>query len=59
MKKNTAPIYQIKVALQYINPPIWRRIEVPGDIKLGKLHRILQVAMGWSDSHLHAFRRGT
>ena len=58
MKKNTAPIYQIKVALQYTNPPIWRRIEVPGDIKLGKLHRILQVAMGWCDSHLHTFRIG-
>lgn len=58
MKMNTAPIYQIKLALQYINPPVWRRIEVPGDIRLGKLHRILQSAMGWSDSHLHAFRIG-
>lgn len=58
MKKNTAPICQIKVALRYVNPPVWRRIEVPGDIKLGKLHRILQVAMGWGDSHLHAFRIG-
>jgi len=58
MSKSKTPIYRIKVTLRHIAPPIWRRIEVPGDIKLGKLHRILQVAMGWYDSHLHAFRVG-
>jgi len=51
-------IYRIKVTLKHIEPPVWRRIEVPSDIKLGKLHRILQVTMGWTDSHLHAFRVG-
>lgn len=49
-------IYQIKVTLRHSHPPIWRRIEVPADTKLGKLHRILQTSMGWTDSHLHAFR---
>lgn len=49
-------IYQIKITLKHSRPPIWRRIQVTGDTKLGKLHRILQVAMGWTDSHLHAFR---
>jgi hypothetical protein len=51
----TADIYQIKVTLKHSKPPIWRRIQVSGDISLGKLHRILQVVMGWSDSHLHQF----
>ncbi len=51
-------IYQLKVTLKGIRPPIWRRIQVPGDINLGKLHRILQVVMGWSDSHLHLFTSG-
>jgi len=51
-------IYQIKITLKHSRPPIWRRIQVTGDTKLGKLHRILQVAMGWTDSHLHAFRAG-
>ncbi len=51
-------IYQIKVTLRHIRPPIWRRIQVPADIKLGKLHHILQATMGWTDSHLHAFRVG-
>ncbi len=49
-------IYRIHVSLRYIEPPIWRRIEVPADTRLGRLHRILQTVMGWTDSHLHAFR---
>jgi hypothetical protein len=36
-------------------PTIWRRLLVPGDIKLSKLHLIFQVAMGWENYHLHAF----
>jgi hypothetical protein len=51
-------IYQIKITLKHIRPPIWRRLQVPADIKLGKLHRVLQAAMGWYDAHLHAFRVG-
>lgn len=58
MKTTKAPIYQIKITLRYIEPPIWRRIEVPADTKLGKLHKVLQTTMGWADSHLHAFRAG-
>lgn len=58
MSKSKTPIYRIKVTLRYVAPPIWRRIEVPADVKLGRLHRILQVVMGWTDSHLHAFRVG-
>lgn len=48
-------IYQIKVTLSDSKPPIWRRIEVPEDIRLDKLHTVLQIAMGWTDSHLHQF----
>lgn len=58
MSKSTAPIYRIKVTLRHVAPPVWRRIEVPGDIKLGKLHRVLQIAMGWTDTHLHSFDAG-
>jgi hypothetical protein len=58
MKASKAPVYRIKVVLRHVSPQVWRRVEVPGDIKLGKLHRVLQVAMGWTDSHLHAFRAG-
>ena len=51
-------VYQVKVTLQYIDPPVWRRIQVPGDIKLGRLHRVLQAVMGWEDCHLHQFVAG-
>jgi hypothetical protein len=36
-------------------PPVWRRILVPGNTTLLKLHDILQIVMGWEDSHLHMF----
>jgi hypothetical protein len=48
-------VYQMKVTLDGIRPPIWRRIQVRGDISLFKLHKILQVVMGWYDYHLHQF----
>ena len=48
-------IYQLKVTLKGSQPPIWRRLQVPSDITLGQLHLVLQMAMGWHDSHLHHF----
>lgn len=48
-------IYQIKVTLDDTHPPIWRRILVPGNTTLLKLHDILQIVMGWEDYHLHMF----
>jgi hypothetical protein len=48
-------VYQIEVALDYSEPPIWRRIQVSGDTTLAQLHRILQAVMGWQDYHLHQF----
>ncbi len=48
-------IYQLKVTLRESKPPIWRRLEVPGNTSLAKLHDILQIAMGWTNSHLHQF----
>jgi len=48
-------VYQLKVTLDGIRPLIWRRIQVRGDITLFKLHKILQVVMGWQDYHLHQF----
>lgn len=48
-------IYQIKVTLNDSKPPIWRRVLVEDTTTLGKLHTILQTAMGWTNSHLHHF----
>ena len=48
-------IYQLKVTLKGIRPAIWRRLQVPGDMTLHRLHLILQVVVGWSNSHLYRF----
>ena len=51
-------IYQIHIQLEEIEPAIWRRISVPGKISLTRLHRLLQLAMGWENYHLHLFTIG-
>ena len=48
-------IYQLKVTLRGAKRPIWRQFQVRSDITLGKLHRILQAVMGWTDTHLYQF----
>jgi hypothetical protein len=40
------------------DPVIWRRVRVPGDIRLDRFHQVLAAAMGWQDCHLHVFERG-
>jgi hypothetical protein len=56
--KPPASLYQLKIVLTGIAPPIWRRIQVPSSIKLCCLHSAFQVVMGWADSHLHQFEQG-
>ncbi len=51
-------LYELKITLQGVRPPIWRRIEVRSDIMLDGLHRAIQDAMGWDDAHLHEFECG-
>ncbi len=53
MAKRT--IYELKVTLCHIKPPIWRLLQVPGSITLAQLHDVIQIAMGWDNSHLHCF----
>src|ERR1019366_10823135 len=54
LPRSTDTIYQFKITLADAKPAIWRRIEVP-DLTLGELHSVLQVVMGWDDSHMHQF----
>ena len=53
MSKPTT-VYQVKITLADIKPPIWRRIEIK-DCNLSKLHPIIQVCLGWNGFHLWAF----
>jgi hypothetical protein len=52
---SSIPDYVLRVELLYIKPAIWRRIVVPGSIKLRKLHVVLLLAMGWDGGHMHEF----
>jgi hypothetical protein len=56
--KAGVPLYHLKVVLNGTKPLIWRRLQVPGNANLGWLHAAIQVAMGWTNSHLHQFRIG-
>ena len=48
-------VYQFKITLKDIKPPIWRRIQVPETYTFWDLHVAIQDAMGWEDDHLHTF----
>jgi len=47
--------YKIKVSLKEIEPEIWRRLKIPGNITFQQLHQIIQAAFGWLEYHLFKF----
>jgi hypothetical protein len=48
-------IFQLRISLDGIAPPIWRRVLVPASSTLRRLHRVIQESMGRTSSHLHMF----
>ena len=52
------PGYQLKLALPFSDPLIWRRIQVPGQMTLADMHRVIQICMGWQDTEAHQFLVG-
>lgn len=55
LENNNTTIYELRVTLDYSSPPIWRKLLVPDNFTLLQLHKIIQLAMGWGNSHLHGF----
>ena len=55
MGKRYNQVYQFKITLKYIEPKIWRVIQVPETYTLWDFHIAIQDAMGWVDYHLHEF----
>ena len=51
-------MYQLKLTLAEIDPPVWRRLRVRGDLSFDRLHDVFQKAMGWQDAHLHEWTVG-
>jgi pRiA4b ORF-3-like protein len=53
------PVLQVLVTLADVDdPPVWRRVMIPAGYTLGRVHSVIQAAMGWTESHLHMFRIG-
>lgn len=50
---------RLRVTMRQVAPRVERVIDVPAAITLDELHEALQVALGWTDSHLHQFRTDT
>ncbi len=57
-RRRDIAIYRIRVDLDDAQPPIWRRLDLRSNLTLDLLHQVLQVAFGWTDSHLHRFSLG-
>jgi hypothetical protein len=51
----TPKIYQLKISLDEIKPPIWRRIQISERATFWDLHEAIQDSMGWLDCHLNSF----
>lgn len=51
-------VLQLKIVLQGIDPPVWRRILVEDTISFYQLHDVIQSVMGWEDDHLFEFDQG-
>jgi hypothetical protein len=53
--KRARQVYELKITLRETDPPVWRRVRVTDSTTLGELHGIIQLSMGWTNSHLHQF----
>ncbi|GAA2003141.1 IS1096 element passenger TnpR family protein [Brevibacterium samyangense] len=51
--------FRIRIDLHDTEPLVWRRFDIAGDVTLAHLHDVVQIVMGWTDSHLHRFRTGS
>jgi len=55
----TVSLHHLRIALKNVEPKVQREVVVPSDLRLDRLHRVLQVVMGWSNAHLHEFIVGS
>jgi len=48
-------VFRLRIELEDLSPPVWRRILIPASATFLDLHAAIQGAMGWEDAHLHRF----
>lgn len=58
MAEHYDDIVQLYVELAHLDPAIWRRIHVPADFRLRRVHDTLIAVFDWSGWHLHVFEVG-
>jgi hypothetical protein len=46
---------RLRVRLRDVHPDVVRVVDLPADATLDEVHLMLQVAVGWTDSHLYEF----
>jgi hypothetical protein len=56
MKKSLT--FHLELILKWSEPPVWRKLSVPGRYRLDQLHGMIQVLFGWENCHLHDFQFG-
>jgi hypothetical protein len=50
------PLLRVRITLKDVaDPQVWRRVLIPAGYTLDRVHAVIQAAMGWRESHLHAF----
>lgn len=47
--------YELKLELKLNNHEVIRRVLLPANATLNRLHQLIQLVFGWMDSHLHQF----
>lgn len=57
-RRDDVVTYQVRIELEETDPLLWRQVELASDLFLNEVHDIVQVAFGWTDSHLHEFASG-
>jgi hypothetical protein len=47
--------HHLKITLLQVKPAVWREVLVPSDLRLDRLHQVIQIVMGWEEEHMHEF----
>lgn len=53
---NEDVVYQLRISLAESKPKIWRVIQISANSTMSRLHKAIQSAFDWEDSHLYEFR---
>ena len=55
----TKALHHLSISLEQVKPRVQREFVVPSSLRLDHLHTVIQVVMGWTDTHMHEFIVGT